>query len=1548
MIEVYLIITGLIFAAWIALLVRQARRGADADWAASAPIVPVSLVEGDEAVIVAEERGRVVYANDQARAWFGADGGTPSLALMAQMVQPADAFLDLFANAGHTTIRLGPRRLEAVSHPIPGPDGPRVVVVMREMTGAARQAATDFDPLRALMLQTDIAVTVGAGQALGPTIDGLLRIIEQAVPYDAAEVLLWHAESQTLRTVGRTAKLSVTGSLIPPEDQEQVACAVGEGYSGWIALYRQPLLIHDATARPDYALRPGQPPYQSFLGIPLLLDDRLVGTLELTHRAPDAFTQQDVALLQAVAGQIVAAVEGARLRAEQAARVHELAGLQHISGAISQLGDPPQLFAQLTQRIAHLADAELCGILLYDADEETYRSQAPFYGVPESLVRGHRLNMTPGSALYEALMHRPWWYTNDPDSPVTAALGFDDIQATIPLRRVAIVPMVMGTRRVGLLLVANKHGGQRFNDGDMRALIAFGNQAAMVVENARLYADAQRRSRELGGLQQIAQAIGALRSPEQLYGQITQRVAALMQVEMCGVLLYDPQAHVLVSQRPFFGLEDEESVSFYQLPSPPGSVIYELWQDRPMWYCNDLRRDPLVGDTDLLRMANAVGIRQLALAPLIVRGTRRGVIQVANKRGGEDFTEEDARILSLFAGQVAILIDNAQLYGEMQRRTHQAEGLRVITEFASQARPLHETTEQILIAIANLYEVERVSLALVDDERGQLVFEPANTWGAELDEPLAVDLVGPDAAHSVLVTRRPAISVAGNVPAPYRAVAKRLGWRDVVQVPLVIRDQAIGELAIANRTSGEPYLDSDLQLLGAIATQIAAMLDRLRLYQTTDETLRARVETLEALGQISRSLHQTQEIERILDEVRSAALRSTGARGVSIVLLTPPEDWPAPDDPLVERRFGETQTLGELAPIERAALDAGELVAVDDYAASVWLPVPVRAQSAVCVPLAADDVPLGVLHLYSLEPHAFDARALGFVSALAAETSLAVANARRFQAQLEANRQLRIRADRMDRIFEVGELFRRGASLEELLAEVAEGVRETVGFNSVLISLVDEDEGVLRRTAYAGLSQATFEQMRRVTPPLAQARSLMQPEYQVSHSYFLPAEGAEALIEGLPTLQVIEERMGPGARAWHPDDLLLVPFYGAGGRLLGLMSVDEPRSGRRPDQATVEALEVFAGQAAFSIENYRLIARIQQEAEATRRERDRLAQLHLVASEIQRAADVPARLQVVADGIHQAGWGKVFITLRDERLEPTALIQAGFTPEEASRLDVQPGKVWRAWISDLAFHELKLGAGYYLRYDRPWVRQHVYEGRPPVPAEVGPGEWHPEDTLYLTLVGQDQKRIIGIIGMRDPVDGRVPTASSLQPFELFASQAAAAIETTRLYLETVRAAEQEARLNALMEAVSSSLQPEAIIEAIAVGLQQMIPFTRLHVALGDPDAPLLDVWRALVALDGAIAVERGEPLPAEDTALRLAYDEREPRIYALERDEATRARLADLRAWYGAGERSSLIVPMIAGGQPIGALHLGSELEGAPGFRENLTLIQRLANLGVE
>ncbi|HVO71378.1 MAG TPA: GAF domain-containing protein, partial [Aggregatilineaceae bacterium] len=1553
MFEVLLIVTGLVFFAWLYALVRQTQRGFGPEQVApSRPVVPLNLMASDEAVVVAEGHGRIVYANDSARRWFGINGGAPNLTLMAHLVQPSDTLHDLLAGPGHASFRLGQRQIEAVSHSIPATGGQRIVLVMRELSAASVQAYIDYDPLRALAIVGDISEAVGAGLDLNATVDAILRSIQPSVAFDFGELTLWQPATRTLHPVGRGVRRTTTGSLVPISEERDIVYELGEGYSGWIAMYHQPLLIGNVAGRTDVQPKAFQGSYQSYVGVPLSVGDQFIGTLELTHREQNAFGQRDLALLQAIAGHVASAIHAATLYRAQSERVAELDGLQQIAEAMSQLGEMSELYGQLTQRIAGLVGVELCGVLLYDEDKQVFRSQPPFYGVPDSLIRHYRLSVVPGTDLYTIWHHQPWWFTNDPESSLVRAMGFEDLISAITINGLALVPMIVGARRIGLLLVANKRNRQNFTEDDMRALISFAAQAAVVAENARLYHEEQRRAREFGGVQQIAQAIGVLRSPSELYSQITARIAGLLNVQMCGILLYDPKDRVLVSQQPFYGLEDAESVAFYQIPSRPGSPVARLWQTRETWFSNDLRNDPVAGETDLAAMALQVGIRQTAIAALIVGGNRLGVIQASNKADSSGFTDDDVRLLSIFAGQAAILIDNARLYREMQRRTHEAEGLRAVTEIASQAVPDAETVESVLIAISNLLETNVVAMALVEEGTGQLVIAPGNVWGAPLAEPYRIDTYSAGFEQSALVSRRPFVSndLRGGqrLLHQYQPLADRLSLRNCIQAPLVIQEHSVGELLVANRTSGEPYTDADVQLLVAIATQVAAMVDRMRMYQATDQDLRARVQELSALSRVSHELSLTLELERILDVIRQEALRSTEASAASIVLLIHRDDWPAPDQPQIEQRYGEGRVLRDLAPVERAAVLRNDVLIVDDYRASDLKARPDKARSALVVPITFGEQVIGLIHLYSTAPGSFDQRVVNFVVSLTDQASVAIGNARRYREQLDANQALRIRAERMGRIFELGEMFRQGASLGEMLEEVAHSIQETVGYNVVLISLVDERAGVLRRTAQAGLPLAIFQEIQAITPPVDQARSLMQEQYHLSNSYFLPAESSEDLMAGLPVVQVSQERTGNGGpRAWHPDDLLLVPLYGSGGRWLGLISVDEPLSGRRPDLATVEALEIFASQASFAIENYRLVERIQQEARATRHERDRLAQLHMVASEIQRSQDVPSRLQVVADGIHDAGWGHVVITLRDEHLEPTALIQTGYTTDEALRLsdEVLPGETWRAWINDLDFYELKLGAGYYMRYNHPWVRKNVLKGREPEPSSVSDDVWHPQDVLYLPLVGQDQKRIIGIISMDSPTDGRVPTEASLQPFELFASQAAAAIETTRLYQETVRAADQEQRLNEVMEAVSASISPDGVIRAIGHGLQQMVPLTRMSVAIFNEGMDRFDVLRADIALDSTVVVQPDQPMETNNTATGLAYREGKARLYQLGRDEAARENFVDLGAWHHSGERSTLLVPMTAGGQPVGTLHLGSELENAFGFRENLELIQRLANL---
>src|SRR6202022_658777 len=136
-----------------------------------------------------------------------------------------------------------------------------------------------------------------------------------------------------------------------------------------------------------------------------------------------------------------------------------------------------------------------------------------------------RIPLQEGSAAYTLYHNRDWWYTNNvKGDDMVRQLGLLNLAEAVGVRSTALAPMSVGTRRLGIVQASNKRDGSGFSENDVRLLSIFASQAAIVVENARLYDEEQRRADELGGLQQISQAIGVLRDTDELYGQINERI----------------------------------------------------------------------------------------------------------------------------------------------------------------------------------------------------------------------------------------------------------------------------------------------------------------------------------------------------------------------------------------------------------------------------------------------------------------------------------------------------------------------------------------------------------------------------------------------------------------------------------------------------------------------------------------------------------------------------------------------------------------------------------------------------------------------------------------------------------------------------------------------------------------------------------------------------------------------------------------------------------------------------------------------------------------
>ncbi|MEP7284202.1 MAG: GAF domain-containing protein [Chloroflexota bacterium] len=1511
-------------------------------------VVPVNLVDNDNAVIVAEGRGHLVFANGIARNWFEMNGGEPNLEMMADAVQPADAFLELFGKEGQASFRIGARRIEATSHYIPHPDNAQMVVVMKEMAMATYDKRA-LDPVQAMSVVSEITQTISGSLKLDQTLDSILNSIGSIVAFDAAEITLWDEDLQILRPLGQGGDIDYIDRLNNTDGVYQL----DDSFSGWIARYRQPLLISDIPARADVTPKIKDYPFVSFIGLPLTVGERFIGTLEMASRTRAAYDHEDMILLQAIAGQAAIAIENARLFQSQTERVTELSGLQQISAAMTSLTDARQMYMQLTSRIAGLMNIEMCGILLYDNQLNALVSQAPFFGVPDAIVALYRIPLDENSTAYALYTTRDWWYSNNVrNDDMVRLVGLLNLAEAVGVRTTALVPMIIGNRRFGVVQASNKRDGSGFSENDVRLLSIFASQAAIVVENARLYNEEQRRADELGGLQQISQAIGVLRNADQLYGQISERIGKLMGVQMCGILLYDKELQQLVSQMPFYGV-DNDLTRYYQINVPQGSALYALYNEKEYWISNDLRNDPIVREGGLDRLTQLLGVRQILLVPLIVGGRRLGSVQISNKQNSTEFTEEDARILLIFASQAAVIIDNARLYREMRQRADEAEGLRRIAEVASGNLPLDASVKAVLNETQQLLNSDMVFLGLLDDLTGELTIRPEWSIGlAGLSEPFSMDVYSPDFQTSVVITKRTFMTNDlrndGQVLPVYRAMADRFNYDAVIQVPLVVRERGIGELSVANR-GDKSFIADDVRLVQAVAVQLAAAVERNRLYVATDADLRARIQELDSLTRVSNELNLTIQLERILEVIRHEAQRTTDADAATVILLGPAEQWTSPTEPLVEQRLGTDAAITGIAAIEREAIEREAFVAVSNYEVSDFEAQPPQARSAVAAPIQYGEQIAGVLHLYSDKVDGFGKQSQDFVKALTNQAAIAVGNSVRYRQQLERSDLLKQRAEQLSQIFELGRTLRSQDSIEQVLDAVAYGVTQATDFRMIVISLTEASTGLMRRVAQAGFTLDRFKEIQKTSPTLAQIEKLFQSRYRISSSYFLPSEERASWAVG--DLPIVSSPFTAGVHAeWQPDDLLLVPLRNPTGGLMGLMSVDAPANGKRPSLQTVEALEIFAHQAAFAIENYQLVQAFQAEAEATRRERDRLAQLYLVASEIQRAADIPTRMQVVADGIRAAGWGRVAITLRDTDYEALETITSGYSSEAAGlyRANLLSGIVWSQRLTDPDFRQYRIGQAYYLRNSDPWVTENKLiagnNSAEPLTPDAASTVWHSQDTVYLPLYGLDRSRLIGIISMDSPLDGKAPTEASMRPIELFAVQASSAIENTRLYQETQRSAQQEARINEVMEAVASTLDMDEIIRSVSKGLQQMIAFTRMSVSLLDRSESKFDVTRVNIDMRGEISVVPGEPVEVENSATGLAHHEAVARVYHLSESENT-ANYTDLKAWRDSGERTTLIVPMVAGGRVIGTLHMGSELANAFGFEDQLPLVARMANL---
>jgi PAS domain S-box-containing protein len=355
---------------------------------------------------------------------------------------------------------------------------------------------------------------------------------------------------------------------------------------------------------------------------------------------------------------------------------------------------------------------------------------------------------------------------------------------------------------------------------------------------------------------------------------------------------------------------------------------------------------------------------------------------------------------------------------------------------------------------------------------------------------------------------------------------------------------------------------------------------------------------------------------------------------------------------------------------------------------------------------------------------------------------------------------------------------RTGEELPELLAAIARTVSDSLAFRTVVINLYRQEwDDFIVSTVYGSdeAREALLGQVRQVSDwePLLDQRFLQRGAYLVPYGEF----NWESLATYTPDLPVSDD-----PNAWHPDDALFAPMRGADGRLLGILSVDEPISGRKPSGDEIDVLVAVSEHAALAVQTA-------QEATHAKANREALERLLAVSASLNETSDTTELLQHVCAAISEAlGFEKVAVQLLgDEGLHNSAA-SVGFGQGENIGAPISADQLQR-----LLQPEFDVAGCFLIPHDearrllpeRPVGYRSQRDGR-------GPHAWH-NDWLFVPLHDRRARRI-GYIWADDPLDRLHPDPERLQILRAFANQATTALEQASQFEEIQNAYEHHRAL----------------------------------------------------------------------------------------------------------------------------------------------------------
>jgi GAF domain-containing protein len=1177
--------------------------------------------------------------------------------------------------------------------------------------------------------------------------------------------------------------------------------------TGRAVLDRLTLHIGDLQAETDeypegseFARRLG---YRTMLCVPLLRAGEAIGVIFTRRTEVRPFTNRQIELVETFADQAVIAIENTRLfEAEQASKreLQESLEYQTATGEVlSVISRSPNelqpVLDAITQTAARLCQADYAHFRLL-RDGAYHVASSNNYD-PLTLKRLTPIAPGPGSitgrvALECKTVHLP--------DILTDATGDYSRQYGEVARAGLGVPLMKDGTAVGVIMLFRKTV-RPFTERQIALVNTFAEQALIAMENTRLFEAEQASKRDLQESLEyqtaISEVLGVIsRSPtdaQPVFDSIAQSATQLCGAQHCNVFRFDGRlihfaATHLVPEMP----PGAREANMKQPPIAPGrgnaaarSIACATVAEIP-----DIDADPDYERRDVTTVSN---LRSTLGVPMLKDSTPIGAIVVSRLVKGR-FSERQVKLLQTFADQAAIAIENARLFEaeqaskcelreSLQQQTATAEVLKVISRATFD---LPKVLDTLVESAATLCDSHDTAIVQMDGDVLRIVSHRGNIPSiGPIGEATLPVTRGASVGRAVLDRQTIHLADAQSETDEYpegSAIARRLGFRTILTVPLLVGSEAVGAITL-RRSEVRPFTDRQIELLQTFADQAVIAIENARLFEAERARTRELTESLEhqtATGAILRAIAASPtDIGPVLQVVVETAGRLCEADDVALLLRAGnllqlrAHHGPIPIDP-ENRPISRDWATGR-AVVDRRTIHVPDLVAAgDEFPVGRAIAVRLEYRGALIVPLMRRDTAIGAIALRRKEMRPFSEKQIALLETFADQAVIAIENTRLFEAEQASKRELQESLDQQTATSQVLEVISRSpGDLEQVFNIMLSSATRICDANFGNMYLRDGE--LYRLTASHNTPPVLLEHRKRV--PLQRPTSVfgrMVSTKTLAHVADLMADPTYA--EGEP--EVVSAVELGGIRT-----IVMVPMLKED-QLIGALTLY--RQEVRPfSEKQIDLVTNFAKQAVIAIENTRLLNELRESLQQQTTTADVLKVISRSTFDLQ-----PVLEALIKEATKLCAAEQGFIFRWDGELYHLAAdynAPAGFR-EWAQRRGARPGDgsvVGRVSIEDRTIQILDAQA------DAAWRT---------ASAEA------PGTSGIRTLVGVPMRRegiLIGVIAMwRTEI--RPFTAKQLALVETFANQAVIAIENTRLLNELRESLQQQTATADVLSVISRS------------------------------------------------------------------------------------------------------------------------------------------------